>query len=210
MYKCLDLFCKAGGSSMGYYRAGFAITGVDIKLQKHYPFEFICGDALEYLKLYGRNYDFIAASPPCQKYTRATKLRGNIHPDYIESLRDILTILDKPYVIENVVGAPLINPIILMGTMFNLKTIRPRLFESNIPLIQPNIPPRPKQIAMGRPVKEGDYIQVVGHFSNIEYAKKAMGIDWMTGEELREAIPPAYTEFIGKQILEFLDANQTI
>lgn len=209
--KLLDLFSGAGGAAWGYHLAGFDdITGVDIKPQKRYPFKFVQADALEYLRGLIESgeieeYDLVHASPPCQKYTKAQKLMNNSHPDLIEPIRQLLKQSGKPYIIENVPGSPLVNPVMLVGTMFNLMTVRERLFESNFPLIQPfECRPRPKQVKMGRPIMEGDYIQVVGHFSNVTYAKKAMGINWMTRDELKEAIPPAYTQWIGQQLLTAL------
>lgn len=216
---CLDLFCSAGGCTKGYQEAGFYVVGVDNRPQPRYiGDDFILGDALEILRILigdgcitgqsGREYylaDFslIAASPPCQAHTKAQKIMKNTHPDLIAPTRELLKKTDKPYVIENVPGAPLINPVLLIGTMFDLLTIRPRLFECSfeVPFVLFPVPSR-KQAKMGRPVREGDYIQPVGNFSGVEYAKKAMGIDWMTRDELKEAIPPAYTEWIGKQMIE--------
>jgi DNA (cytosine-5)-methyltransferase 1 len=133
--RLLDLFCGAGGAAMGYYRAGYTeIVGVDIHPQKRYPFTFVQGDALEYLAAHGHEFDLIHASPPCQAYSRARMLQGNDHPDLVGPTRELLIASGKPYIIENVVGAPLINPIRLTGTMFGLLTVRPRLFESNLPI----------------------------------------------------------------------------
>lgn len=203
--RLLDLFCGAGGAAMGYHRAGFtSIVGVDIKPQPNYPFDFIQADAMgpwdtEKLGL----FDAIHASPPCQRYTKAKKLQGNDHPDLVGPVRDLLDEIGLPYVIENVVGAPLRNPMLLCGTMFGLMTYRHRLFEANWPLPFPLHHPHGKrQVKMGRPVEEGDYIQIVGHFSGAEYARKAMETPWMTKDEMAEAIPPAYTEFIGKHLME--------
>jgi DNA (cytosine-5)-methyltransferase 1 len=218
---CLDLFCKAGGTSRGYQQAGFYVVGVDIEAQKNYiGDDFLQADALEVLRILigggciigksGREYwlsDFslIAASPPCQGYTKAQKIMKNTHADLIEPTRKLLKETGRAYVIENVPGAPLINPIVLVGTMFDLMTVRERLFETNFYIAQPAEPlPRPRQVKMGRRVKEGDYIQPVGHFSNVGYARKAMGIGWMTRDELKEAIPPAYTKWLGQQMIELI------
>ena len=202
--RLLDLFSKAGGTSMGYYRAGFDVTGIDIKPQKRYPFRFILGDALEYLEEHWREYDVIAASPPCQKWCNHNKNNGHKnYPDLITPLRDLLTAIGKPYIIENVPKAPLMNPIMLCGAMFNLKVYRHRMFESNLFIKAPthylhndNTP----QAGHGGISNKG-FISVSGHFSNVPYAQKAMDINWMGQEGLREAIPPAYTEFIGRQII---------
>lgn len=219
-YLLLDTFCGAGGCAMGYTQAGFEVVGVDIKNQPHYPFDFVQMDALEALRILnaggyitgktGRKYylgDFamIHASPPCQEYSKTKKIRGNIHPDLIGPVRDLLIATGKPYVIENVEGAPLLNPTLLTGTMFGLYTVRPRIFETSFELPFLMEPPRPKQIKMGRPVNEGDYIQVVGNFSSVSYARRAMGIDWMPRAKLSQAIPPAYTEWIGRQMIAILN-----
>lgn len=202
MSKALDLFCCGGGAGMGLSQSGFDVIGVDISPQPKYPFEFHQQDALTF-SLEG--YDFIWASPPCQKHTKASKLQGNEHHCFIEEIRQRLENQETPYCIENVVGAPLKNPILLCGEMFGIKTYRHRLFECSFPVEQPEHPKHPKQqIKMGRPVKEGDYIQVVGHFSGVEYAQKVMGIDWLGQNELREAIPPCYSKYIVEQYLKGL------
>lgn len=204
--RLLDTFCKAGGAGAGYARAGFEVTGVDIEPQPRYPYAFTQGDAIEYILAHGHEYDVIHASPPCQAYTKSAKeWRGKrkAYPDLIKATRSALISTGRPYVIENVPGAPLLDPTTLCGLMFGLLTIRHRLFETNFTWEAPEHPAtHPLQVRMGRPVKEGEYIQVVGHFSGASYARKAMGIEWMTIAELAQAIPPAYTEWIGKQMVE--------
>jgi len=189
---------------MGYYRAGFTdITGIDIMPQPRYPFKFVQADALEYVAEHGHEYDVIHASPPCQAYSKAQRIQKNQHPELIEPTRGLLQRIGKPYIIENVPGAPLINPVYLTGSMFGLLTLKQRLFECSfsVPfMLAP--PPSGKQCKMGRKPKPGEYIQVVGHFSDTEYAKKAMDCHWMTRDELAEAIPPAYTKWIGERLLE--------
>jgi DNA (cytosine-5)-methyltransferase 1 len=209
--RLLDLFCGAGGAARGYADAGFEVVGVDIKPQPRYPFPFVQGDALEYMEWdLGKSelgqFDAIHASPPCQAFTKARKLQGNEHPDLVGLTRELLIETGLHYVIENVKGAPLINPVVLEGQMFpELNVHRPRLFETNWPLEVPLMrPPPPRQTKMGRPLIEGEAIQVVGHFSDVPAGRRAMGIDWMTQGELAQAIPPAYTEFIGRQLLEQL------
>lgn len=205
--RLLDLFCGAGGAAMGYHRAGFDVVGVDIKPQPRYPFEFHQADALEFLREHGHEFDAIHASPPCQAYTRGRKLQGNTHPDLVAPVRDLLETTGKPYVIENVPGAPLVNPVVLEGQMFpGLRTQRKRLFETNWPLDVPILrpPPPARNAKMGRPVTPGEWMHVVGHFSGLSEAREAMGIDWMGQHELAQAIPPAYTEFIGRRLLEEL------
>lgn len=206
--RLLDLFCCAGGGAMGYHWAGFdEIVGVDTEPQKRYPFEFVQGDAIEFLKEHGNEFDAVHASPPCQGYSRAKHLRGRQHPMLIEPVREALEKLGKPYVIENVVGAPLITEktIKLNGLFFGLMTVRERLFETNFPIEQPVLPrPILKTTKMGRPPKKGEYISVVGHFSGTDYAREVMQIDWMVNKELAEAIPPAYTKWVGKHLIEFI------
>lgn len=209
--RLLDLYCCAGGAAAGYSRAGFTvITGVDILPQPHYPFQFLQDDALEVLADLVVNgpgasdlgFDAIHASPPCQAYTKARKLQGNTHPDLVGPTRELLEKAGVPWVIENVVGAPLNDPVTLCGTMFGLKTYRHRLFETNWELTPPAHPEHvAKQTKMGRPPVEGEFMQVVGHYSGAQAAREAMGIDWMNQREMAEAIPPAYTEFIGAQLI---------
>jgi DNA (cytosine-5)-methyltransferase 1 len=201
--KLLDLYCGAGGAAEGYHRAGFTeIVGVDIAPQRHYPFVFIQGDALHPpIDLGG--FDLIHTSPPCQVHSKTKHLAGRQHQDLVSQTRELLKASGKPFVIENVPGAPLIAPIALNGFMFDLPLDRERWFESSVQLPFVLLPhARKRPVKMGRKIVEGDIIQVVGHFSNVPYARKAMGIDWMSQHELSQAIPPAYTEWIGRQILE--------
>lgn len=197
--KLLDLFCGAGGASVGYRRAGgFEVVGVDIFDQPNYPYDFIQADALK-IDLSG--YDVIHASPPCQNYcwcTTKARNQGKTYPDLIEPIRKLLIKSGKPYVIENVVGAPLLNPTYLEGTMFGLGVIRRRLFETNWWLPQPMYIPRKGT------VKDRTYCSVAGNggdgSNRVDDWKKAMGIYWMTREEIKQAIPPAYTEYIGEYL----------
>lgn len=204
--RLLDLFSKAGGCSMGYARVGFEVVGVDIEPQPRYPFEFHQGDALAFLIARGHEFDAFAASPPCQAHSLAQRIQGRAHRDYIREIRALFRSFGKPYVIENVEGAPLEDPILLCGAMFpGLRTYRHRLFESNLRL---RVPAHPDHAApntkMGRPPRDGEFMHVVGNFSGVAQARVAMGIDWMTRDELREAIPPAYTAWIGRQLLSSL------
>ncbi|WP_433492985.1 DNA cytosine methyltransferase [Nocardia grenadensis] len=204
--RLLDLFCKEGGASAGYQRAGFEVTGVDIDPQPRYPFEFHRGDALAFLIAHGHEFDVIAASPPCQRFTNAQRIQGRDHHDFLSEVRALCQALGRPYVIENVEGAPLHHPVMLCGAMFEgLRTYRHRLFESNLPL---QVPPHPAHhiriTKMGRPPRAGEFMHVVGNFSGVAAAKAAMGIDWMTRDGLREAIPPAFTAHLGTQLLRHL------
>jgi len=215
--KLLDLFCCEGGAAMGYHRAGFDVVGVDKVEQPRYPFEFLQADALEYLRQHGHEFDAIHASPPCQGYSSMRHVTGKEYPKLFEIVREMCVAIGKPFVIENVVGAPF-DPnktIWLKGTMFDLRVFRKRGFESNVLLLQP--PPLPnhafgKAGKQGRPLKEGEaYITVTGNFNQEGgYAKVAMGIDWMTRKGMSQAIPPAYTEFIGKQLIAFLAQHEVV
>lgn len=198
----LDLFCGAGGCSWGYSLAGFRVIGVDLEPQPHYPFEFHCMDWTAGLERFGWA-DAFAASPPCQSYSTTKGLGAGDHPRLIEPVRRALEWTGKPYIIENVVGAPLIDPVLLCGTMFGLRTYRHRLFEADAGTVL-EVPEHPEHearvAAMGRPIADGEFITVAGNFIGADDARIAMGIDWMTRDELAQAIPPAYTWHLGKQI----------
>jgi DNA (cytosine-5)-methyltransferase 1 len=214
MPRLLDLFCGAGGCSEGYRRAGFSVFGVDINPQKNYPYPFAQADALEYLREHGHEFDAIHASPPCQAYSDLQKQNKREYVDLIAPTRDLLQESGWPYVIENVEGAPLRSPVVLCGTMFpGLRVLRHRLFETNWPLVpvdvsgcarHPLVFTHDKRKAhYGKLDQDTSFVQVTGG-GNCTIANKAdaMGIDWMTGRELNEAIPPAYTEYIGRQLIE--------
>jgi DNA (cytosine-5)-methyltransferase 1 len=217
--RLLDLFCGAGGAAMGYHRAGFGVVGVDIELQKNFPFEFEWGDAL---KVYNaadirREFDAIHASPPCQAFT-AYQRTGNVgdYPNLIAPTRELLLATGLPYVIENVAGAPLAAPEMICGTMFDppMEIQRHRLFECNWWILPPQWPCRhklngPDRYPGGRSVARTGTstglvratIEVGSWDIPLAKQQEAMGINWMTLEELSESIPPAYTEFIGEQLL---------
>ena len=159
-YALLDLYCCAGGAGEGYRLAGFDVLGVDILPQPKNPHKFVQGCALEYLREHGHKYDLIHASPPCQAYTKAGKQwrkEGREYVDLIEATREALIANGKPWIIENVPGAPLRNPIFLNGSAFGIRVHRPRYFETSFPLAQPEVPPM-KPVKMGRPIKEGDIV----------------------------------------------------
>ncbi len=214
--RLLDLFCGAGGAAMGYHRAGFDVVGVDINPQPHYPFEFVQADAMNLnLELWVgvQGLSAIHASPPCQRYSVATVFhpgRQAEHPDLVDPCRDMLAESGVPWVIENVMGAPLRNPVMLCGTMFEgLRVYRHRNFEASPAIYWPpqhyQHPERPAEV--GRKVPLHGWMTVAGHFSDVKAASRAMGIDWMTRDELRQAIPPAYTEWIGAQLLASLKVS---
>ncbi|GAA1101767.1 SAM-dependent methyltransferase [Kitasatospora arboriphila] len=206
--RVLDLFCCQGGAGTGYRLAGFDVTGIDITPQPRYPFAFHQDDALAYVAEHGTEYDLIHASPPCQRYTNAQRIQGNTHPDLIEPLRGLLVSTGRPYIIENVPGAPLLDPVELCGSMFGLRTYRHRLFETSFPagaLHHPrHLAPNAK---MGRPVRDGENMHIVGNFSNVPLARDVMGMPWATRDGLREAIPPAYTAHIAAEFLATVRAE---
>ena len=189
----LDLFCKAGGAGMGYHRAGFDVVGVDIEPQKRYPFDFLQADALT-VSLAG--YDAIHASPPCQLYSITHARAGRPErPDLVPAVRHRLAAAGVPYVIENVIGAPLVHAVCLDGGMFGLRVIRRRLFESNIYLMTPRPAFRPLNAGLECVAGNGSGVGCRDRW------RRAMGIDWMTRAELAQAIPPAYTEYLGRQLI---------
>jgi len=223
----LDLCCKAGGCSMGYFQAAkdlglsIEITGVDIEPQPNYPFKFIQSDAIEYLQNNWHKYSHIHASPPCQKYSNATAFmrgKGKIYQDNLEELKRLMIETGLPGVIENVPTAPIRPDIVLRGDMFGLKVLRKRHFELiNWWAMNPIMPHKKGT------VYNGDFVSVYGKAGIKKSGKHkavepkfkqrtiketwqfAMGIDWMTKDsELAEAIPPAYTRYIGR---DFFNTN---
>lgn len=231
--RILDLFCGAGGAAMGYHLAGFEVVGVDIEKQPNYPFEFWRCDAIGvlacgYLEADGDYYDVdcfdaIHASPPCQAYsTLGTQQRGRdaklLHPALIEPTRKLLEKTGLPYVIENVVGSPLVNPVKLCGSSFGLDLRRHRLFETNWEFVGkeckhswqtprwPSFDKRKKNLMSSVQVYGGPKIKGLEPGQERAIREKAMGIDWMSWYELTQAIPPVYTEFIGLQLREHIYA----
>jgi DNA (cytosine-5)-methyltransferase 1 len=220
--KLLDLFCCAGGAGAGYVKAGFDVIGIDIKPQPNYPFPFIQADALGLDPKFIALFDAVHASPPCQSYSDLAKRNGNADdwPRLIEPVRAMLKKSGLPYVIENVDGAPMLDPVVLCGTMFpGLRVLRHRLFEANFPISVPPHGKHPKvhtfdkrKSHYGKTDDMRDFVQVTGGGNcSVAAAKDAMGIDWMTKNELNESIPPAYAQYIGKQLLSHLaNAQQQV
>jgi DNA (cytosine-5)-methyltransferase 1 len=199
--KLLDLFCGAGGAAMGYHRAGWEVVGVDINPQPRFPFEFHQADALEY-DLSG--FDAVHASPPCQAYSSMSTCRPGLagtYPDLIDPVRRMLKDSGLPWIIENVPGAPLRQDLMLCGHMFGLELYRHRIFETSAYLGQPRHPRHTRPGSKAGHWKPGQIISVSGHCAPMWLARQVMGIDWMNRAELGEAIPPAYTEFIGRELL---------
>jgi DNA (cytosine-5)-methyltransferase 1 len=214
--RLLDLFCGAGGCSVGYHRAGFDVIGVDINPQPNYPFEFHQADALTF-PLDG--FDAIHASPPCQDYSAAMRHFTTGYPQLIDPIRDRLVTNGAPWVIENVAGAPLprqddlfgATGVELCGTMFGLRVLRHRLFETSFPIPAPRgcdhsqRPMNPHNSESRKAWRE-----ILGPEAPIERRwREEMGVGWMNGAEGREAVPPAFTQYIGAQLMEQLVLGAT-
>lgn len=202
----LDAFCGAGGAAKGYQRAGFYVIGVDIEAQPHYcGDDFYQGDALEFIAAHGKEFDAIHASPECQGYSHLTpeKYRSS-HLLQIGDVRKLLIAAGKPYVIENVEGArrELRSPLMLCGSMFDLPIFRHRYFELGgfeITFTAPcchNFKPIPINSSSTQ------------RTANTAECAFGLKIDWMSRDEMRKALPPAYTEFIGRQLLQYALAGK--
>lgn len=190
----IDGYCGAGGATKGYQRAGFYVIGVDVKAQPNY-----CGDEFvqaDFLTFPLEGAQAVHASPPCQAFTSARVIHGREHPDLLTPTRERLKAWGGPWVIENVPGAPMRKDVVLCGSMFNLRVIRHRWFELSHARFE----------LMPSCTHRSDIVSVFGHGGHIYHGVKdwreAMGIDWMTRDELAQAIPPAYTEWIGDRLLE--------
>jgi DNA (cytosine-5)-methyltransferase 1 len=212
--RLLDLFCGAGGAAVGYSRAGFTeIVGVDNKPQPRYPFTFVQADALEYLEAHGREFEAIHASPVCKGISTLAALHPHRrYPEQIKPLRHLFQSMSIPYVIENVRAGVLVSPVMVCGTMFDppMAVRRHRFFESNVEMAPPTWPCRHKlrgpmfkvyEHYKWRSVRFLPVYGVGGRHKADKHWAEAMGIDWMKREELTQAIPPAYTEYIGQQLL---------
>lgn len=228
--RLLDLFCGAGGCAVGYHRAGFTdITGVDIRPMPRYPFRFIQADALEFLSsVQPGEYDLIHCSPPCQGYSQLRHLpwlKDKEYPLLIAPVRELLQGIGAPWVIENAPTSPL-SGIILCGQMFGLPIYRHRRFECSHVLFSPEHPRHPEVIGHGRRLNDrkkkgtlnagsgkgawgrSPIVTVAGGQFRKAEGERAMGIDWMLKPELAQAIPPAYTEWIGRQMLAQIGGAQ--
>lgn len=224
MPRLLDLFCGAGGAAMGYARAGFEVVGVDNKPQRRFPFEFIQADALEFMDSGGwKGFDAIHASPPCQFYTRLRTLPWLRDKEYWRSIPPTLERVmatGLPWCVENVESASakadLGTAWLLCGTMFGLRwddgrpLYRHRLFAMSEFLLAPAHPKHSQVLVPGPMLKNRGRLNngyVVGGHQNGIRAMNALGIDWMTGSELSQAVPPAYTEWLGTQLLQSVTSD---
>ena len=229
--RLLDLFCGGGGAAMGYHRAGFEVVGVDQMPQPRYPFGFLQADVLKLDPAWVAEFDAIHASPPCQVHSRISVISGrqHLHVDHIDDTRALLQKSGKRWIMENVVGAPLHDPVMLCGTMFGLETDcgaklwRHRLFEANfwiglVPQCQHERANRCITVVGNHPRDHSrrtitvtgstPQMNVVRNRSRIQFpvnqARRAMGIDWLTMKGLSQAIPPAYTQWLGERLLGYV------
>ena len=213
--KVLDLFCGAGGAAMGLFHAGFEVVGVDFASQPHFPFTFFQANAMSF-PLNG--FDFVWASPPCQKHSRLNGINQKEYADFIGPVRQRLMKHGIPFVIENVVGAPLINPVTLCGSMFGLGVWRHRLFEAHgfiipAPKCQHAKVPYPIDVTgTGGPCSHRQTAGGGLHRKpkSMAQASEVMGIDWMTRKEIVQAIPPAYAKYIGKAAMAHIRQTQDV
>lgn len=207
----LDACCGGGGASKGLHDAGFNVVGVDIKRQPHYPFPFLQADIFDLPIEFFGGFSAVWASFPCQRYTRNARQKGTTeqHPDLIPPGRELLDGLGLPYVMENVPEAPLRADLMLCGSMFGLRLVRHRVFESNVALAQPaHGEHHPRYVTVtghagGSSKRDGGE-----HFGSTADWREAMGIDWLPGSSLKEAIPPAYSEHIGASLMAALELEQ--
>lgn len=218
--RLLDLYSCAGGAAVGYHRAGFDVVGVDINPQPRYPFEHHVGDALEFLAAHGHEFDAIHASPPCQAYSVTRHSHSVEHPELIAPTRALLVASGRPYVIENVEGArlQLVDPLLLCGSMFGLAAAdqdgtplalrRHRLFESNVWLMGAGGCVHDARLVGGvyggGPMQRNRSEKRGGYTPHWSVQARLLDIDWMKHKELTQAIPPAYTEWIGSQLIRHL------
>lgn len=213
--RLLDAYCGQGGASKGYMQAGFHVTGCDLVAQPRYCGDaFIRGDALEYIARHGHEYDALAASPPCQAYTPLAALSPHkVYPDLVAATRALLEASGRPWVIENVPGAPLRHYVMLCGTMFGLRVYRHRRFETSFLVMQPEHPPHLVRANGHKGQRQRKAHYVAGGFVTItgdvgSYCGGAMGISWMTGAGLSQAIPPAYTRWVGDRLMAVLQRQE--
>lgn len=205
--KALIVFSGQGGSAMGWYQAGFDVTCVDIEPQPRNPFPFVRADAIDYIGNEGHRFAFLEGGPVCKAYSKTARIHNAGHPEQIPATRLAMQATGKPYVIENVEDArpELRNPIMLCGPSFNLRTYRHRLFESNLPLVAPeHLYHAWKLTKMGRAPRPGEFYHAVGNFSGVGMVRENLGVGWMNRDGINQCIPPAYTRYLGLQVLKLI------
>lgn len=210
----LDLYCGGGGASWGYGLAGWEVHGIDIAVQRAYPFRYRLDDAVRVLAEDDLSaYDAIHASPPCEKYTPLNaRTPDTERADLVAITRELLEATGKPWVMENVPGAPMRPTFVLCGSMFGLgsgdrQLRRHRLFESNVLILAPQCRHVGQAVGVyghGGPAPRYDTVTRGGYQGTSDERREAMGIDWLTRDKLADAIPPAYTEYIGRQLLNYV------
>lgn len=212
--RLLDLYCCQGGAARGYADAGFEVVGVDVEPQSRYPFEFHQADALEYLAEHWREFDAVHASPPCHDHSALKSRAGENGTGWLRAAtRQALTALPLPWVIENVPGAEMRVDVLLCGSMFGLRVYRHRWFELGDPMLPPKISHPRHRVLTSTKKRRRDWdaglnISVTGDIGT-SIGGPALDIDWMTGNGLSQAIPPAYTRVIGAHLLDQLGARQS-
>lgn len=209
--RALIVYACQGGEARGYERAGFDVDCLDLEPQPRNPYECPRGDAIEALWSIGHRYQLLAGGPPCQLYSKAQRIQDREHPDLIgptrQAMQHVAAQTGALYVIENVEEARpwLLDPIMLCDASFGLRTYRHRLFESNADLAPAvHLEHRWPTVKMGRPIEEGDFYHAVGNFSGVGLVRRDLDVPWMSRDGIRECIPPAYSEFLGRQLIEQL------
>lgn len=220
--RALILFGGHGGAARGFELAGYDAYCVDLAPSPRNPYPVHTGDAIAVMEALLRgagvvfrradgydvtrileDFDMICAHPPCQAFSQAQRIRGNDHPDLISATRALLRETGLPYIIENVVGAPLEDPVMICGPMVGVDMYRHRLFETSFPVqVPPHAPHTHPQVKMGRSPRNGEWIQAVGNFAGVAEARRVMGCPWMNRDGLRLTVPPAYITFIVNQYQE--------
>lgn len=207
----LDVGCGRGGAGVGYYTAGFDIVGVDIAAQPLYPFEFHQAEGVAFIGEHGHKFDAIHVSPHCEGFSRLRNLTSTRYPRMIAEFRDACRAAGVPYVIENVADAAndMHNPIMLCMSTWARRSYRHRLFESNMPLVEPlHFEHTMPQAKLGRAARPGEAFQAMGHFPQIAMVRQQMEMPWADRDGIADSIPPIYAEFVGRQLLARLIDDQ--
>nr|WSS66771.1 SAM-dependent methyltransferase [Streptomyces sp. NBC_01177] len=214
----LNTYCCQGGSAAGYTAAGFYVFGLDKNPQPRYPYKFIQADALWFLAEFAdwirEHVALVDASPPCQAHSKAQRIMKREHPRLIAPTRELLLAIGLPFVIENVEEArsELLDPVMLCGAMFGMRTYRHRLIEPHGWALTP--PEHPSHVAklakMGRPRGPGQFVDYVGNYSGVDDSRDDMQMPWASRDGIREAVPPQYTEYLGRQAMRQLSLGAEV